>query len=423
MRRFSPRSGRPRPFRLIRRLPGRLVRLLGPSPAATRQSLVALGLNSSTSLVAGAVLGSITPTLERYPGLLVLVPAAIGLRGNVFSALGNRLSTAVHTGMFRLSLRPGSLLGQNVAAALVLTLAMSFFVAVAAKVVAVGLHIEGTISLFQLALVSIVGGMLASAAVLAATVALAAGSVRFGWDLDNVTAPLVSTLGDVLTLPALWVVTFALTVRIFASTLGLLAGVLALAALAVGWRSRRDILRQVVRESTPILLVAVGLSTLAGVSIERRLDVFARFPALLVLLPAFISSAGALGGILSSRLSTKLHLGLLEAGALPSREARLDGASVFLLGAPVFFFNAVGAHLTAAVLHEASPGLLDMLAASMLGGAVAVAFVVAVAYYGTVAAFRLGLDPDTYGVPVVTSSVDFLGAVALIITIVALGIT
>jgi mgtE-like transporter len=59
----------------------------------------------------------------------------------------------------------------------------------------------------------------------------------------------------------------------------------------------------------------------------------------------------------------------------------------------------------------------------MLGGAVAAAFVVAIAYYGTVASFRFGLDPDTYGVPVVTSSVDFLGAVALIVTIVALGIT
>ena len=422
MRSISPRSGRSRPFRFIRRLPGRLVRLLGPTPAATRQSLVALGLNSSTSLMAGAVLGSITPTLERYPGLLVLVPAAIGLRGNVFSALGNRLSTAVHAGLFRLTLRPGSLLGQNVIAALVLTLAMSFFVAVAAKVVAVGLHIEGSISLLQLALVSILGGMVASAAVLAGTVALAAGSVRYGWDLDNVTAPLVSTLGDVLTLPALWLVTFVLTVRLFASTAGLLASVLALVALVVGWRSRRDILRQVVRESTPILLLAIGLSTLAGVAVERRLDVFSRYPALLVLLPAFISSAGALGGILSSRLSTKLHLGLLEARAFPTREARLDGASVFLLGAPVFLFNAVGAHLVAAVLHEASPGLVEILAASMLGGAVAVAFVVAVAYYGTVASFRLGLDPDTYGVPVVTSSIDFLGAVALILTIVALGI-
>ena len=37
-------------------------------------------------------------------------------------------------------------------------------------------------------------------------------------------------------------------------------------------------------------------------------------------------------------------------------------------------------------------------------------FVVVVAYYATVVAFRTGLDPDTYGIPVVSSSVDFVGA-------------
>ena len=35
----------------------------------------------------------------------------------------------------------------------------------------------------------------------------------------------------------------------------------------------------------------------------------------------------------------------------------------------------------------------------------AVLFVVAVAYYGTIAAYRANLDPDTYGIPVVSSSV------------------
>ena len=91
-----------RPIDLTRRL----LALLGPSTDGARQSLVSLCLNSSTSLLAGAVLGSITGTFERLPGLLVLVPAAIGLRGNVFSSLGNRLSTSIHVGTFRLSLRP-----------------------------------------------------------------------------------------------------------------------------------------------------------------------------------------------------------------------------------------------------------------------------------------------------------------------------
>ena len=64
-----------------------------------------------------------------------------------------------------------------------------------------------------------------------------------------------------------------------------------------------------------------------------------------------------------------------------------------------------------------------MISASLLGGVAAVAFVVAVAYYGTVAAVRLRVDPDTYGIPIVTSSVDFIGAIALIAAAAAVGIT
>ena len=62
-----------------------------------------------------------------------------------------------------------------------------------------------------------------------------------------------------------------------------------------------------------------------------------------------------------------------------------------------------------------------MVAVSLIGGALAIVFVVAVAYYGTVAAYRTGVDPDTYGIPVVSSSVDFVGAFTLIIAIALLG--
>jgi mgtE-like transporter len=418
------RRSRPLPIRRPPplRLRARLLALLGPSREVVRQSLVSLTLNSSTSLVAGAVLGSITDTFERLPGLLVLVPAAIGLRGNVFSALGNRLSTAIHLGNFRLSVRRQTLMGQNVAAAMVLTLVLSLLLAVVAKTVAVALGVMNTISVLDLALISIVGGAIASVVVLGATILLAAGSVRYGWDLDNLTAPLVSTLGDVLTLPALWLASLLLDVDVLADALGLIVAVLAVGVFAAAWRSKAEVLRSVVRESMPILFAAACLSTMAGIAIERRLGTFSTFPALLILFPAFISSAGALGGILSSRLSTKLHLGLMAPASFPNRDARADGALILALGIPVYLFNAVGAHFVGRVLGQASPGLADMVAVSLVGGAFAVLFVVVVAYYGTVAAVRFGADPDTYGVPLVTSSVDFVGALALIVVIVGIGI-
>ncbi|OWY61101.1 hypothetical protein B7486_65610, partial [cyanobacterium TDX16] len=124
-----------------------LLGLLGPDVAGARQSLLALLLNSSTSLVAGAFLGSVTTQLAEYPGLLLLVPAAIGLRGNVFGALGNRLSTSLHAGTFRLSSSRDSLLVQNVLAAMILTLGVSFALAVIAEVLAVAFGIEDRIGL------------------------------------------------------------------------------------------------------------------------------------------------------------------------------------------------------------------------------------------------------------------------------------
>jgi mgtE-like transporter len=401
------------------RLPARVRSALGPD---ARQGLVSLGLNSSTSLAAGAFLGAITGTLARHPGLLVLVPAAIGMRGNIFGSFGNRISTTIHTGTFSLSARRDTTLGQNVLAAGILTAGISLLAAIVAKGIAVGLGLERTIGLLDLVTVSIVGGVLGSIVVLAATVALAGGAVRYGWDLDNVNAPLVSTLGDVLTLPALWLATGLLGFAFFSASLGVVLAAAAAVALIAGLRSSLGELRRIVRESVPVLVAAAALSAMAGITLERSFDDLDAFPALLVLVPAFVSSAGALGGILSGRLSSKLLLGLVEPDTVPGRPARADIGFVFLLALPVYAFNGAGSHVVAGVLDQRSPGLGSMVALALVGGAVVMAFVVAVAYEGTIIAFRTGLDPDTYGIPIVSSSVDFVGALTLILTISILGI-
>ncbi|MPY92093.1 MAG: hypothetical protein GEV08_03215 [Acidimicrobiia bacterium] len=368
------------------------------------------------------ILAGITGTLEELPGLLVLVPAAIGLRGNVFSALGNRLSTSIHVGTFRFSARRDSILVQNLAAALVLTIGMSLLLAVAARVLAVALAVPGAASLGNLALVSILGGTLASLVVLAATLTLTLGAVRYEWDLDNLVAPVVSTLGDVVTLPALWLAAELVGVRVLAPSLTWLLVLGTMVAMAVTWRSRLGLLRQIIRQSLPVLTAAALLSTLAGLTLQQQLDTFLDYKALFLLELAFVSSIGALGGIFSSRLATAFQLGTIEPVGVPGRAARVAGLGVLALAAPVMVLNAVGAELVAGLFGQSSPGLGSMLALSLVAGAIVMVFVCGVAYFGTLAAYRVGLDPDTYGVPVVTSSVDFGGALVFVVTIVSLGI-
>lgn len=408
----------PRPLVLGRRL----VALLGPTGGAARQSLVALLFNSATSFIAGAVLGSIIGTFEDLPGLLVMVPAAIGLRGNIFGTFGNRLSTSIHTGTFRLSAKRETVLGQNVLASIALTFSLSLLLAVVARVIAVGLGVENTIGVLDLALVSVAGGLLASVVVLAATLLLSIGAVRRGWDMDNLVAPTVSTLGDVITIPALFLATKLLGHGSLTVTMAWTMVALTVLVFAGAIRSKLAELRRIVWESLPVLSAAVVLSTLAGIAVQKQLAVFAALPALLVLQPAFVSSAGALGGILSSRTATDLHLGVVEPTLRPGPIIRQDALLVFVLGFPVYLFNALGSAGVASLLGQDGPGVGWTVLLSLIGGAVTVAFVIGLAYYSTMAAWRFDVDPDTYGIPVVTATVDFVGVLILIVTMYALGI-
>jgi mgtE-like transporter len=232
----------------------------------------------------------------------------------------------------------------------------------------------------------------------------------------------VSVLGDVLTLPALYLATFILGYHIATPAVGIALGLIGVVAIAYGLRSRLGELRRIVRESMPILVAAGCISAGAGIALEKSFAVFDHYPALLVMQPAHLSTGGALGGVLAGRLSTKMLLGLADPTPMPGREARRDIGLLFLLALPAYLFNAVGADIVAGLIGAKSPGLWSMVGASLIAGMVGMTVVVSVAYYSTILAVRTGLDPDNYGIPAVSSTVDFFGAITLIVAIAALGI-
>src|SRR3712207_7886186 len=88
------------------------------------------------------------------------------MRGTVFGARGSRLGTAIHAGTFRISRRFDTVVGQNVLASMALTLAVSVALAVLAKAVAAGFGLEGTISVADFVVISVVGGAGSAVAVL-----------------------------------------------------------------------------------------------------------------------------------------------------------------------------------------------------------------------------------------------------------------
>ena len=420
--RLQRRDRRRAPRFRVRRVT-RVRDVLGPDRVGVRQSLVALGFSSLTAVVAGGFLAAMTGTLERYPGLLVLVPAAIGMRGNIFGALGSRLATSIHAGTFRMSRRPETLVMQNVFASGLLSLITAVALAVLTKILSPIFGLESVVSIADLLVLSTVGALLSYVVLIAVTLALAARSAERGWDLDDVNAPLVSAVGDVVTLPALLVASLLLEIAFIPK---LFAAVLILLSAASLWWGRRTtlmVMRQVLHESMPILLTTGILLVIAGVVIEHELSAFVANRAMLILVPACLATAGAIGGILSGRLSSKFHLGLIEPTVIPGRLARRDLIAGLAFALPVLILNGLLAQTTSLIFGFQSPGMMSLLWMSTIGGLIATMIAGGIGYYGTALAVRAGVDPDTYGMPLVTSSVDLGGAAALVLTIGWMGLS
>ena len=388
-----------------------------------RQGFAALFISSVGELVAGIVLAGIAGTLEELVGLAVLIPAAIGMRGAIFGAMGSRLSTSIQTGLFSFSLRRG-VLAENMQAAAVLSLVSGVFLAFLARYLSDIIGVATELSVVDYIVISTVGGVLAGALLLVITVFVARTSVARGWDMDNIAAPMLTAAGDILTLPSLVIAAYIIDIPVISGGLALVLVVVAVAVTILSFRLGAQNLGRILAESLPILAITGTVTILVGVALEDRSEQFTTLLALSVLLPAFLQEGGALGGILSSRLSSKIHLGLLAPRGLPPIAAFRDFVLIYTFAAGVYVFVGAASHVLAVALFPdgSSPGLLTMMGLSTLAGLIATTAAVLAAYYGSVVSYRLGLDPDTYGIPIITAAVDLLGFMSLIIALIIFGL-
>jgi mgtE-like transporter len=382
-----------------------------------RAGISALSIGLFATLVAGIVLGSSEGQLEGVPGLLALIPAAIGMRGSIFGALGSRLATGILTGQFTPELARRNYLGRQIEASTIL----SFTSAVQAGVLAWGISVAlglSTVSLLELVAVSLAGGLLSSLVLFFVTVGMARGSNRRGWNMDDVGAPIITATGDLVTLPALLLATLLLRWEAVALSVGGLGLAVGAAMVVVGWRHHEATIRRIVRESVVVLTIAVTIDVLAGVVVESRAEEQFGAAALLILLPPFIANCGSLGGMLSSRLASQLHVGLLEPRALPGRLAMLDFSLTTLLAMLAFTGVGVMGWLAALLVPTVTPlALPATVGVTLVAGLFATPILALAAYTAATASFRFGFDPDNHGIPIVTATMDLAGVICLVAAI------
>ncbi|WP_276299655.1 magnesium transporter [Halorussus lipolyticus] len=171
---------------------------------AYREALPALATSVVGGLFAGVVLGGMRAELRAVPGLLVLVPALLATRGNVYGSLGARLSTGLHQGLvepafdsaFDSALNLDDRVTAAVAAALGNGILASLFASVVAFLV-LQLLGEPVAPLATLLAIALVAGLLSGVALTVAVVSVVFAGFRRGYNPDTLVGPLVTTTGDV----------------------------------------------------------------------------------------------------------------------------------------------------------------------------------------------------------------------------------
>jgi len=170
---------------------------------AYREGLPALSASLVGGLLAGVVLGGMRAELTAIDGLLVLVPALLATRGNVYGSLGARLATALHQGLLepRLGDADDRLL-RAVAAAIANGLLASAFAAVVATAALAWLA-RPAAGLPVLVTVAVISGLLSGIALATTVVVVVFAGFRRGYNPDTLVGPLVTTAGDVFGMAAL----------------------------------------------------------------------------------------------------------------------------------------------------------------------------------------------------------------------------
>ncbi|MFN2545143.1 MAG: magnesium transporter, partial [Actinomycetota bacterium] len=250
-----------------------------------RQGLAALLLSTAAGLVAGVALGSIAKTLVLLPSLFILIPAAVGMKGTIFGAIGARLGTSTHAGLFEVTRARTGVLYQNVYVGVITTFSSTLFLAALARLAALAVGYP-SISFLDFVTISVIGGVLGSAVAMGLTIGLSLLAYRRGYDLDAVSTPIVTASGDMVTIPFLFVATFIVRdAHVVSNVVAWVAIVVCIFATVRGLMTDLVMARRAILEMTGVILLTPILDIVAGTAMEPRIKQFHAFPALLVIIP------------------------------------------------------------------------------------------------------------------------------------------
>ncbi len=151
-------------------------------------------------LIAGTILAIYTGKLFLLPGMLIIFPAFLDMRGNISGTLASRLSSGLFLGVIKADRINAKIVKSNALASFLLAIIVSLFLGVAALTVNFALLHEFTPKII---LIPVIAGIIASAIEIPITMIMTFKLFGKGHDPDNIMGPIVTSTGDITSILAL----------------------------------------------------------------------------------------------------------------------------------------------------------------------------------------------------------------------------
>ncbi|XP_075894009.1 solute carrier family 41 member 2 [Nelusetta ayraudi] len=355
--------------------------------------------------------------------IFILVPAVLGMKGNLEMTLASRLSTAVNTGKMESPREKWMLIVCNLALKQLQATVLGLLASVMATLL--GWMAEGKMPLHHVVILcsaSVSTAFMASLLQGVLMVGVILGSKWMKINPDNVATPMAASFGDLITLALLAFFGRWAYAIIDSNPFVLYLVDLFFVCLIPLWvfiTSKHPASQILLRTGWEPIITAMFISSIGGLILDKTIS-DPNLEGIIVFAPVINGIGGNLVSIQASRISTSLHLNCLP-GEVPEDRRRCYSPCRT-------FFGSGPNHRSAQVLLLLLiPGQLIFLTAIhlMKGGNTLPSALLTIAFLSASliqvltllcmadcmvhCLWRRGRDPDSYSIPYLTALGDLLG--------------
>ncbi len=382
------------------------------------QSLLVLFISVVGESITGSILVGMKEKILLIPGLLIIVPALTDLRGNVGAAFGERLSTMLHLGIIKPKFSFSDIIRQNIFASFTLTALIAFVIGISAPMFSKLFKIKGG-NPIVLSFISTSAGIISSIVLLPIVFFIVLFAFKHGIDPDNIVAPTLPVIGDIVTVSAVYISAFIVLKYTKVVTMPIIIFTFLIAS---GFTHRKRNFPKryhyfpILKQSTPILLLCLSIGITSGIFLQSAEHTFALFPLMLSLVPQVIAQGGSIGGIVGSRISTALYLGTSKPFVW-NREVLKNFFSGIIMGVTIGPFIAIISQIVGIITKTPLIPFTKTLLISTISMSLLSLLTGIVAIYIAFFSFKIKLDPSNIVIPLITSTGDIAGVLVLLYVI------